>query len=140
MAKIIQLSEASSLALHAMILLSEEKNRPLPVKEIAARISASEAHLAKVVQQLSKAGLVSTARGPKGGVMLAKRPEEVTYLEIYEAIEGQLQSGKCMMYQDGKCPFETCIFGSLLEGMTEEIRAKFAETRLSDHGIKNDGL
>ena len=133
MARIVQLSEASSLALHAMIYLATEERASISVKECSAALGASEAHMAKVVQHLSKAGLVNTTRGAKGGVSLARRPEEITYLEIYEVMEGRLVSERCLLRDEGKCPFASCIFGDALEKMAGEIRQKFAETYLSDN-------
>ena len=136
MSKIVQLSEACSLALHAMILLARDGGTH-SVSEIARRMGASEAHLAKVVQQLARASLVSTARGPKGGVRLARPAGEITYLEVYEAVEGRLTADACLLRSCGKCQFSSCIFGGLLDRMTEEIHKRFSQTPLSE-GITNN--
>lgn len=133
MSRFVQLSEAASLALHAMILMAGEREKMRSVKEIALVLHASEAHMAKVVQRLSKAGLVNTARGPGGGVILGRNPDDITFLEIFEAIEGPLDSCPCMLSRENACPFDSCIFSGALERATDEIREKFAVTRLSDY-------
>lgn len=133
MSRFVQLSEASSLALHAMILMAEEPEKIRSVKEIALILNASEAHMAKVVQRLSKVGLVSTTRGPGGGVVLGKSVNDITFLEIFEAIEGPLDQCPCMLNKEGLCSFDCCIFSGVLEKATKDIREKFAETRLSDY-------
>lgn len=133
MSRFVQLSEAASLALHAMILMAEESGKMRSVKEIALILNASEAHMAKVVQRLSKVGLVSTTRGPGGGVVLGKQPSDITFLDIFEAIEGPLDTCPCMLNKEGLCPFDSCIFSGALERATGEIREKFAATRLSDY-------
>lgn len=133
MSKFVQLSEAASLALHAMILMAEEPEKTRSVKEIALILSASEAHMAKVVQRLSKVGLVNTTRGPGGGVVLGRGANDITFLEIFEAIEGPLDTCPCMLSKEGLCPFDGCIFSGALERATTEIRKKFAETSLSDY-------
>lgn len=133
MSRFVQLSEAASLALHAMILMAKDSEERRSVREIALVLNASEAHMAKVVQRLSKVGLVRTARGPGGGVLLGKKPEDITFLEIFEVIEGPLDRCPCMLNKGGPCPFEKCIFSGALEKATAQIKEKFANTRLSDY-------
>jgi len=133
MSRFVQLSEAASLAIHAMILMAEEVEERRSVKEIAQMLNASEAHMAKVVQRLAKVGFVRTTRGPGGGVVLAKKPDEITFLEVFEAIEGPLDQCPCMLNKEGLCPFDRCIFSGALEDATARIREKFAATSLSDY-------
>ena len=131
MSGIIQLSEAASLALHSMVLLAGDPEKSWLIRDIAVEVGASEAHLAKMVQRLSKSGLVVTARGPKGGVSLAKPANQITYSEIFEAIEGPISAQKCV-FEKGTCPFKRCIFGGLMDRLAIQIREKFMQTRLSD--------
>ena len=141
MSRIIQLSEASSIVLHTMILLAGEFEETKSAREIAEVLNISEAHLAKVIQQLARAGLVLTARGPKGGVRLAREPDDITFLEIYETIDGKLAGEHCLLHTEGGCPFRDCIFGDVLDRMSAEIREKFANTTLETHrrDIKEKG-
>lgn len=131
MSGIIQLSEAASLALHAMVLLAGDPEKFWLIRDIAVEVGASEAHLAKVVQRLSKSGLLLTVRGPKGGVFLARPANQITYSEIFEAIEGPISAQKCV-FEKGTCPFKRCIFGGLMDRLAIQIREKFMQTRLSD--------
>ena len=64
---------------------------------MADGLSASEAHLAKVLQRLAKAGLVTGTRGPGGGFRLTRPAKEISAREVYEAIEGRLQVERCMV-------------------------------------------
>lgn len=131
MSGIIQLSEAASLGLHALVLLAREPEKSWLIRDIAAEVGASEAHLAKVVQRLSKSGLLATVRGPKGGVSLAKSADQITYSEIFEAIEGPISAQECI-FEKGSCPFTRCIFGGLMDRLAMQIRDKFMRTTLSD--------
>lgn len=137
MSRFFQLSEAASLALHVMVAVGVGEG-PVSVKEMALKLCASEAHLAKVVQRLSKAGLVVTQRGPGGGVTLGRNACDITFLEIFETIEGPLDASPCVLGR-GECPFKSCIFGAELGKAAEEIRSKFEATRLSDY-ISQDSL
>jgi Rrf2 family protein len=65
--------------------------------------------LAKIVSQLSVAGLLQTSRGARGGVSLARSPEEISFLEVVEAIDGPILINECVV-DGGSCTFgETCL-------------------------------
>lgn len=77
------------------------------LKDIAERERLSEKYLEQIVNQLSKAGLVRSLRGAKGGYQLTKSPEEITVEEILRATEGSLapvacaeDNGRCVNYGD----------------------------------------
>ena len=120
MAANIGISEATSLAMHSMVLIATRQGELLSAKEIASITGVSEAHLAKVLQRLSKANLLNSIRGPKGGFALTKLPAEITLLEIYETIEGELQQQGCPTNRS-TCPFKACIFGGVLQKMTDQF-------------------
>lgn len=130
MNSLIHISEAASLALHTMAYLAAEPGRKASTHEIARVMGASEAHLAKVMQRLGKAGLVVSQRGPGGGFTMAKRPEQVSLLEVYAAAEGQLGEVGCLLGRP-VCGGH-CIMGELLGKLSQEIKDYFANTKLSD--------
>ena len=86
MSKIVSLSEAASIALHGIILIAREK-KGMNVVRIAESTSTSKHHVAKIMQRLVKSGYLVSHRGPRGGFELKKKPEKITFLEIYETIE-----------------------------------------------------
>ncbi|MCF8032203.1 MAG: Rrf2 family transcriptional regulator [Desulfarculaceae bacterium] len=130
MQHLLKISEAASLAMHTMGLLAAEPGRLISTREMASRLRVSEAHLAKVMQRLGRAGLVRSQRGPKGGFSLIRRPEEITLLEVYEATEGPLRPQRCLL---GKPMCNgNCIMGGLLERVGDQVQDYFANTRLSD--------
>lgn len=130
MIKTIYLSEAASLALHSMIYIAKKKQAKTSVKEIAKSLNASESHLAKVLQQLAKIGLVTSVRGPKGGFVIAKSLNEISLLDIYEAIEGNIPKPLCSLSLNSQCPFNTCIFDGLLKNITKQLRDYFSNNTL----------
>ena len=90
MSSAFRFSEAGSLALHAMAFLGADHEKALTVREIARGLSVSENHLAKVMQRLAREGLVESVRGPKGGFKVRGSPDEISLLDVYEAIDGPL--------------------------------------------------
>jgi Rrf2 family protein len=136
MDNVLRISEASSLAMHAAALLAEEPDRSLSTREIAENLKASEAHLSKVLQRLTRAGIVKPIRGPKGGYMLGKAAEDITLLDIYEEIEGPIPRTYCLM-KEPVCRGKDCILGGLLKSVNKEVRDYLSRTRLSDFNGKN---
>ena len=97
MANPVMISKAAALAVHSMMLLVSAEGKRLSVKEIAHRLNVSESHLAKVVRRLVRVGLLASMRGPSGGVALKRPPEDVTLLDIYEAVDGPIEAPDCLL-------------------------------------------
>jgi Rrf2 family nitric oxide-sensitive transcriptional repressor len=131
MAKPVSFTEATYIALHAMAYLALEEETPVSIKKIASELGVSEAHLAKVVQRLSKSALLKTVRGPGGGVALARRPEDITYLEIFEAIEGPFEPAGCV-FGYKSCIYGKCIFGDYLAKVSGDIFEWLKSVTLDD--------
>jgi Rrf2 family protein len=129
MSSILKISEAASLALHSMALLAATPGKLVPTREIASKFHVSEAHLSKVLQRLTKAGLVKSIRGPKGGFMLGKPANEMSLLDVYESIEGPLVPTECLLGYS-VCRNGKCILGGLLETVDKQISKYLAETKL----------
>ena len=131
MKSILRLSEAASMAYHALAVLSAEPDRFLTAGEIAKTIAGSEAHLAKVMRRLVRARLVKSTRGPGGGFKIARQADEITLLDIYEAVEGKFRMADCML-EDPCCRENDCIMGSLIRSVSLEIFEFFRSRKLSD--------
>ncbi len=129
---ILNITEAANLALHSLVFLANnQENWPISAARAAAPFGASEAHLNKVFQRLNKAGLVGSVRGPRGGFMLARDAEEITLLEIFEAIDGPLPREHCLLGKEA-CTLGSCIFGGLLPAIHGMVSDHFSGTTLAD--------
>lgn len=131
MARLIQLSEAASIALHGVAFIARAPEEVFTVRQIAESSGASENHIAKVLQRLVKAGLLRSLRGPRGGFALQRPREEISFLEVYEAIEGRVTESPCPLHR-GVCPFTRCMFGGLLSKVNAEILDYFRTKKISD--------
>ncbi len=120
MSKIVTLSEAASIALHGMILVAKS-DKLINVVQIAEATDSSKHHVAKVFQRLVKESFIESQRGPSGGFSLKKKPEEISLLEIYEAIEGKIVVNECPLDKQ-ICPFNKCILNSVTKDMTIQYR------------------
>jgi Rrf2 family protein len=102
----MQITRQADYAVRAVLHLAQIKNGDRAATSIVAkeqRIPPS--FLAKIISQLSIAGLLHTSRGARGGVTLARAPGEITLLEVIEAIDGPIQLNECVG-DDGICTFD----------------------------------
>lgn len=101
----MQITRQADYAVRAVLHLAEIKNGGrAPTSKIASEEHIPPSFLAKIISQLSVAGIVQTSRGARGGVALARDPSEITLLEVVEAIDGPIQLNECV--NDPKaCPF-----------------------------------
>jgi len=127
---ILRLSEATALALHAAVLAAEA-GEPLRTTEMASTLAASEAHLSKVLQTLTRAGILESKRGPNGGYVLRRDPEEVSLLDVYEALEGPIRSDGCL-FSEPVCERVHCILGDLVESVRNDVSAYLKRTSLGE--------
>ena len=127
----LRISEAASLAMHALGYLANREDGPITSREIAARFEISEAHLSKVMQRLVKVELLRSVRGPRGGFTLNRSPESVTLLEIFEAIEGRFEPSQCLL-SSAICDGDDCILGNIVVEANTMLRARLEETTLVD--------
>ncbi len=131
MATMIRMSDAASLAIHAMAIMAKEPDAVHSTHGVATALGVSEAHLAKVMQRLTHVGLVSSVRGPKGGFIIARPAAEIRLLDVFEAIEGHLEPRGCLL-RTPVCGGENCILGHLLGNVNREVSEYLTNTRLSD--------
>lgn len=105
----MQITRQADYALRAMLYLAHlEPTQRAATSQIAEEQHIPPSFLAKIISQLSIAGLIHTSRGARGGVSLARSPEEISVLEVVEAIDGPISLNECT-HGAGACPFgETC--------------------------------
>ena len=139
MSRILRIPEAASLGLHGAVILAASPGKPVSARELAERLGASEAHLAKVMQRLVKAGLINSTRGPKGGFMLDKPADSISLLDIYEAIEGHVESTTCL-FGAPVCGREACIFGGYLEEFDTHFRHYLANATLRQLAMQEESV
>ena len=130
MSKILNISEAASMAVHSMALIAK-MNIQINVSKIAEMTNFNKNHLAKVMQRLSKSGYIKSERGPKGGFVLGKPENEITLLEIYELMEGVIELNHCGIHK-GICPFNKCVFGGMTEKLSIEFKQYLKNTTIKD--------
>ena len=124
----MQITRQADYAVRAVLHLGQIKNGD----RAATSTVAKEQHippsfLAKIISQLSIAGLVHTSRGAHGGVTLAREPKDISLLEVVEAIDGPIQLNECV--GDGVCSFDSnCPVKSVWCEAQNELVARLKRT------------
>ncbi len=129
MSRIFNISEAATIAIHSMGVIARSEEL-LNAQQIADITGFSKNHTSKILQQLVKNNFLRSSRGPKGGFLLNRNPNEVSLMEIYRLIEGDIEESACKMHCD-HCPFKSCIFGGLSEKFSREFKDYLTDKKLS---------
>jgi Rrf2 family protein len=90
----VKLSGGVEWALHCCLVLTAA-DRPVPAARLAEFHDVSGSYLAKQLQALSRAGLVRSTQGQSGGYTLTRPPDEITVLDVVEAVDGDRPTFVC---------------------------------------------
>jgi Rrf2 family nitric oxide-sensitive transcriptional repressor len=121
-------SQTVEYALRAMCQLAAEAPEACTTQSIAESTRVPGAYLAKVLQSLRRAGLITSRRGVGGGVRLAKPPKKINLLEVINAVE-PLQRN----VDGGKRPIAGLApLNTKLDAMLGTLQKGCASTSLSD--------
>lgn len=105
----LELSRKSDYALRAVIYLARiSPERYGRVSEIAKAKDIPQAFLAQILPLLANRGVVKSQQGAHGGYALARAPEEITFLEVIESVEGPLKLNKCVDHHDDCTILDSC--------------------------------
>jgi len=129
----MNLNKSTRYALYAaMEMALAGAQDTVTVSEVAGRYGVSEGALAKVFQQLVRAGIAIGTRGVGGGYRLSRPASRVTVLEVLDVFERSRPPGRCLL-TDGADPCDTypaCRLGRLFDEVDEMARNTFASITL----------
>ncbi len=89
------ISQTTEYALRAVVWLAANPEKPLTAQQIADATRVPAGYLAKVLQNLSRAGLLTSQRGLGGGFALARSPEVLTMWEVVQAVDPMHRIKEC---------------------------------------------
>lgn len=115
----ISVTSKSRYAVVAMAELARSGTAPVPIAQIAERREMPVQFLEQLFSTLRRDGLLHSQRGVKGGYTLARPPEEITVLEVVQAL-------------DGKVGQEADEAGGIWRDGIEALRGVFSSTTIAD--------
>ncbi len=124
------ITRETDYAVRTVLYLAREGNRIANVTEVAHAMHIPESFLAKILQRLTKSNILVSSRGVKGGFKLAKKPSEISLLDILMSIQGAATINLCVI-DSKKCKLSaTCSVHPVWVDIRKEI-----EKRLQKHTI-----
>jgi Rrf2 family protein len=126
------LSQSVGYAIQALSCLGNDAPSTKLIRDIAKQTGVPPAYLAKLIKRLADANLVTSKRGIKGGTWLRRPPEEITLMEISEAIDGRKWLGRCLLGLEECTDERACPTHEFWRKARAGIQKKLEETSLAD--------
>ena len=131
----MKLTSKGRYAVMAMADLAKNNVRePTSLTEISFRQGISIAYLEQLFLKLRKNNLVQSVRGPSGGYLLSKNPEEIKLLSIISAVDEKVKTVKCKRESKKGCNGKSvkCITHNLWDDLETHINKFFEDNTLND--------
>jgi Rrf2 family protein len=128
----MQITRQADYAVRAVLYLARlGTNERASTSTVAEEQRIPPSFLAKIISQLSIAGLLHTSRGARGGVTLARDAKDISLLEVIEAIDGPIQLNECVG-EDGECTFdEDCVLRPVWSEAQQELVKRLKGTNFA---------
>ena len=104
----MRLTRFTEYSLRVLMVLGLLPDRLVTIDDIARRYGISHDHLRKIVHQLSCLGYIETVRGKRGGLRLARAPEEINLGQVVRDFEADMELAECFASEPTNCPVESC--------------------------------
>jgi len=136
----MQYSVGVEYALHCLVyLIDAPSSESIGIKDLAEFQGISETYLSKVFGKLSKAGIVISVPGVKGGYRLSKSPEDISFWDVVEAVEGPKRIFQCKnikangyLYRENCCSApSSCTINLVMLSAEEKMRNYLQSKSLS---------
>lgn len=128
----LALSQTAGYVIAAMAQLNPPGESPKLVREVAREAGIPSAYLSKIVHRLGETGLITSRRGVNGGVTLGRSPDEISLLEIAEAVEGSVWLNRCLLGLEECTDARACPTHHFWKPLREQVRQKLKSLTLAD--------
>ena len=131
----MKLTSKGRYAVMAMADLAKNHDpRPVSLNEISLRQGISILYLEQLFLKLKQNSLVSSTRGPSGGYVLSKPPDQIKLSNIISAVNEEVKTLKCNKSSKKGCngKLVKCITHSLWDELGEHINLFFENKSLED--------
>ncbi len=129
----MKLSSRTRYGMRAILELALEYGKsPLQIKAIAEREDISNKYLEQLIAMLKAAGLVRSIRGPRGGYLLAKPPEEIQLKDVFLTLEGPMVSAECLQHPEYCARCTDCATRKIWHELQDAIFGVLESVTLAD--------
>ena len=129
----MELTRKGEYAIRGIVYLAGKPiDKVCLLSDIATAVDVPPTFLAKIFQQFSKIGLVKSFRGTGGGFLLGRPPENITLLEVVEAVEGPIVPNRCVAAPNDCERSGFCNVHPVWKRVQEEVRSALAGVTLKE--------
>lgn len=126
------LSQTATYALRAMLHLAEaDPGVPVRVDDIAEALKVPRNYLSKILHGLTRAGLLDSTRGPKGGFVLSRPPDTITLAEAIGPFDDIASHSGCLLGRDRCSDANPCPAHTVWRDVSTRLRAFLNENTLA---------
>ena len=130
----MKISTKGRYALRLMLDLAlNNSGKPVRIRDVSERQNISDKYLEQIISVLNKARFVRSIRGPQGGYLLTRRPEEYTVGMILRLTEGSLAPVECVENTAAPCDRdEDCVTRMIWKKLNDAISGVVDNITLAD--------
>lgn len=127
------LSQGAQYAISAAIALSKQpEGTTISASELAKPLNCPAAYLSQILSKLKPSGIIKSQRGLNGGVYLARKPSEISLMDIIEAIDGNEFFERCFLGIEGCGCIEPCPFHNFWSKERATIKEWLIDTNFAN--------
>lgn len=129
----MQISRAGEYGVLGLLHLAQQPaGQPVMIDAVSRDGDIPKSFLAKIFQDLAKAGLLRSQRGAGGGFVLARPADRISILEVIEAIDGKIALQRCLGDLPDCEKREGCALCGLLEEAQDRLKEVFGQMTLAE--------
>ncbi|NLZ16413.1 MAG: Rrf2 family transcriptional regulator [Desulfobulbaceae bacterium] len=129
----MRLTRAGEYAVRCMLYLCDKGQGNLVSRQEIAESADIPAHfLAKIAQQLAKAGFIEIRQGARGGFILSKKPSDISLLQVVETMIGEIYLNDCIIRPESCGSQPECSVHRVWLNARDQLRSTLAAVSLAD--------
>jgi Rrf2 family iron-sulfur cluster assembly transcriptional regulator len=135
----MRLTRAGEYAVRCVLHLASRGQGTLCArKDVAERMDIPDQFLGKIAQQLARAGLIEIVQGARGGLRLVVPPDQVTLLDVVEAVIGEIFLNDCVMRPESCDRSHACAVHCVWAKAKDQLRRTLEEATFAALLKEND--
>jgi len=129
----VRLTSFTDYGLRMLMRMASSPDRAFSTAELAEEFKLSRNHLSKIMQRLSRGGIVETRRGGGGGAVLARTPHDIRLGDVVRLLEEDQPLVECFQTQTNMCSLDgRCRLKTLLRAAETAFLADLDRSTLAD--------
>ncbi len=137
----MKLSRRADYGIRMMVDLACMSNvQGVTIREISQRQDVAEEFLSKIATQAANAGLLTTKPGRSGGLTLAKSADNITLLQVLEAVDGPIALNRCTSDPSECLRSNKCTVHPIWEKAQHQLKELISNTLLLELALAQSGI